>query len=64
MKELILSYKEDLSAICLEGDGIGQAELKKVLLKLQDMYYPLVEDKHFHKDDKGFSVYLACYTLD
>ena len=61
--ELTLSWEDDFSHIALEGDGINQDELIKVLIKLQDMFYPLTEDQHFHKEENGLEWYYASYYL-
>ena len=60
--ELTLSWDDEFSYIALEGDGINQEKLKKALLKLQGMFYPLTEDKHFNKED-GLEWYFAYYLL-
>ena len=61
--ELILSWDGDFSYIALEGDNINQEDVKKVLLKLQGMYYPLTKDQHFHTEENGAEWYFARYLL-
>ena len=63
-KALTLSWEDDFSHIALEGDGINQDELIKVLIKLQGMFYSLTEDQHFHKEENGLEWYYASYRLN
>ena len=60
--ELTLSWDDDFSYIALEGDNINKKSVGKVLRKLELMYAPLTEDKHFNKED-GLEWYFAYYLL-
>ena len=63
MKQIIISFEDDFSFIGMEGDGITNKELVKVLNHIQLYKSDFSDEKHFHKEPDGLEWFCASYHI-